>query len=158
MNGSRWYAWLPALVFFAAAALLGLTAWELRQAQLEEGRLRGRFEELLRLPETLPKRAAPLDPAQLPEVYRELIGRALELGLEVREVNPGIEDGLLIVEGGFQEAYAMLEAVRAMDRPLWVKGIEINRLDDEGRRLSVTYTLGVRIAPPEDGFGADGAP
>ena len=158
MNGSRWYARLPVAVFLVALVLLGLTAWELREAQLEEGRLRVRFEELLRVPEVLPKSVAPLDPAQLPEVYRELIDRALELGLEVREVNPGIEDGLLIVEGGFQEAYAMLEVVRTMDRPLWVKGIEINRMDDEGLRLSATYTLGVRIAPPEGGFGSDVAP
>jgi hypothetical protein len=57
------------------------------------------------------------------------------------------------VEGGFKEAYAMLEVVRAMDRPVWVKGLEIARLDEEGQRLAVTYSIGVRLAlPEEEGF------
>ena len=161
MNGNRWYAWLPALVFLLMAGWVGLSAWELRQARLEEARLRARFEELLQVPQTPPKRAEPLDPAALPEVYRELIDRALALGLEVREVNPGLEEGLILVEGSFADAYAMLDAVRELDRPVWVKGLEIARLDDSGKRLSVTYSLGVRIANPEDAAGeppADRAP
>lgn len=146
MNATSWISRLPLVVFLAVAAWLGATGWELRQAQAEEGRLRARFEELLVVPQTLPKRAEPLDPAELPDVYRELIERALDLGLEVREVNPGTDDGLLVVEGGFEEVYAMLEAVRDLDRPVWVAGLEIARLDEEGQRLAVTYAIGVRLA------------
>ena len=156
MNAYRWFAALPRLVFLIVAVWLGVTGWEVRRAQLEETRLRAKFEALLQSPPVPPKRAEPVDPGVLPEVYRDLIERALKLGLQVREVNPGAEDGILIVEGGFEEAYAMLEAVRELDHPVWVKGLEIVRLDDEGRRLAVTYTLGVRLAVPgEEGLEED---
>lgn len=150
MSTGRWYTWLPGLVILLAVVLLGYSAWELRQARQEEGVLRARFESLLETSTAQPKSAEPIRPNELPEVYRKLIERALDLGLKVREVNPGVEDGMLTVEGGFAEAYAMLGAVRATDLPVWVKGIEIARIDEQGKRLSVTFTLGIKVAVPEE--------
>ena len=155
MNGHRAWSWLPVFVFVLALGWTGYTAWQLRQARLDEHALRARFEELLEEVRTTPKRAEPLEPERLPDVYSELIDRALELGLEVREINPELEEGLIVLEGGFEEAYAMLEAVRASSLPVWVKGLEIARLDDEGKRLAVSYMVGVRLALEEE-FGGEG--
>jgi len=152
VNGRRTYGWWPWLVFLLMLGWAGWTAWTLQGARREEARLRARFEELLQPVEAFSRREEPLALEELPDLYDRLLARALELELEVVEVDPGLEEGTVTLEGDFEAAYRMLDVVRELDYPVWVKGIEIARSDDRGERLTVTFTLGVRLEPPDEGY------
>jgi len=138
---------LPLGLLILAGGWLLFSYGEYRRLLAQEQELRAQIEQLRLAAATPAERARPLEPDRLPELYRVILHRAEEAGIEVLELSPGESDLNLVTTGSFAGVYHFLVLLARLDFPIWIDRYRITPEDPEARRIRLELRLGVRLGP-----------